>query len=174
MPFLQSCTRGFGGSPGRNHRPCSADQHARPHARVCHWPRGAARPPACHGVQQGYAIALLLSLMACNNSTLVIDGLSSTRWTTRVYVCNGVYISQSAAMALAWELPPNTFGAHYATFMGDRNFNADDRPPVRCVLSSTWRHALATSTSTNTTLTNTMHHTPPHVCKQLPCTQVCG
>lgn len=31
----------------------------------------------------------------------------------------------------AWDLPPNTFGAAYARFMGSRNFSPDDRPPVR-------------------------------------------
>ncbi|KAF5449503.1 hypothetical protein F2P56_029943 [Juglans regia] len=31
----------------------------------------------------------------------------------------------------AWELPPNTFGAAYANFMGSRNFSPDERPPVR-------------------------------------------
>ena len=31
----------------------------------------------------------------------------------------------------AWDLPPNTFGAAYASFMGSRNFSPDDRPPVR-------------------------------------------
>ncbi|GFR45700.1 hypothetical protein Agub_g7010 [Astrephomene gubernaculifera] len=30
-------------------------------------------------------------------------------------------------------LPPDTFGAAYARFMGDRRFLADDRPPVRFV-----------------------------------------
>ncbi|KAA8521169.1 hypothetical protein F0562_011826 [Nyssa sinensis] len=31
----------------------------------------------------------------------------------------------------AWDLPANTFGGAYATFMGSRNFFPDDRPPVR-------------------------------------------
>jgi ubiquinone biosynthesis protein COQ4 len=34
-------------------------------------------------------------------------------------------------MARAWDMPPNTFGAAYAKFMGNRNFSPDDRPPVR-------------------------------------------
>ncbi|XP_031505574.1 ubiquinone biosynthesis protein COQ4 homolog, mitochondrial [Nymphaea colorata] len=34
-------------------------------------------------------------------------------------------------VAHAWDLPPNTFGAAYANFMGKRNFSPDDRPPVR-------------------------------------------
>lgn len=37
----------------------------------------------------------------------------------------------SKSMARTWEMPPNTFGGAYAKFMGDRNFSADDRPPVR-------------------------------------------
>ncbi|EFJ16291.1 hypothetical protein SELMODRAFT_271567 [Selaginella moellendorffii] len=37
----------------------------------------------------------------------------------------------SSAMSRAWDLPPNTFGAAYAQFMGSRNFSPDDRPPVR-------------------------------------------
>ncbi|KAG6557578.1 hypothetical protein Mapa_000854 [Marchantia paleacea] len=39
----------------------------------------------------------------------------------------------SAAMGPAWDMPPNTFGAAYAKFMGDRNFSPDDRPPVRFI-----------------------------------------
>ena len=35
-------------------------------------------------------------------------------------------------MARCWGMPSHTFGAAYARFMGDRNFQADDRPPVRC------------------------------------------
>ena len=38
---------------------------------------------------------------------------------------------QDAAVARCWELPPGTFGAAYAGFMGSRGFHADDRPPVR-------------------------------------------
>ncbi|KAG9140604.1 hypothetical protein Leryth_022492 [Lithospermum erythrorhizon] len=30
-----------------------------------------------------------------------------------------------------WDLPPNTFGGAYASFMRSRNFSADDRTPVR-------------------------------------------
>ena len=30
-------------------------------------------------------------------------------------------------MGRAWDLPPSTFGGAYAKFMGDRNFQADDR-----------------------------------------------
>ncbi|XP_061991327.1 ubiquinone biosynthesis protein COQ4 homolog, mitochondrial isoform X3 [Rosa rugosa] len=37
----------------------------------------------------------------------------------------------SANVGHAWDLPPNTFGAAYAKFMGSRNFSPDDRPPVR-------------------------------------------
>ncbi|GER31867.1 ubiquinone biosynthesis protein COQ4 homolog [Striga asiatica] len=37
----------------------------------------------------------------------------------------------SASVGHAWDLPPNTFGAAYANFMGSRNFSPDDRPPVR-------------------------------------------
>ncbi|KAL4195610.1 hypothetical protein AMTRI_Chr05g74160 [Amborella trichopoda] len=37
----------------------------------------------------------------------------------------------SSAVSHAWELPPHTFGAAYAQFMGSRNFSPDDRPPVR-------------------------------------------
>ncbi|XP_050237785.1 ubiquinone biosynthesis protein COQ4 homolog, mitochondrial-like [Mercurialis annua] len=37
----------------------------------------------------------------------------------------------SANVGHAWDLPPNTFGAAYARFMGSRNFSPDDRPPVR-------------------------------------------
>ncbi|KAG9137078.1 hypothetical protein Leryth_024505 [Lithospermum erythrorhizon] len=37
----------------------------------------------------------------------------------------------SSAVGHAWDLPPNTFGAAYARFMGSRNFSPDDRPPVR-------------------------------------------
>ncbi|GBF95722.1 hypothetical protein Rsub_08704 [Raphidocelis subcapitata] len=38
-----------------------------------------------------------------------------------------------AAVARCWDLPPGTFGAAYAGFMGARGFAADDRPPVRFV-----------------------------------------
>ncbi|KAI8475649.1 MAG: ubiquinone biosynthesis protein [Monoraphidium minutum] len=38
-----------------------------------------------------------------------------------------------ASVARCWEMPPGTFGAAYAGFMGDRSFHADDRPPVRFV-----------------------------------------
>ncbi|KAJ4959831.1 hypothetical protein NE237_019741 [Protea cynaroides] len=37
----------------------------------------------------------------------------------------------SAEVGHAWDLPANTFGAAYASFMGSRNFSPDDRPPVR-------------------------------------------
>ncbi|XP_075658183.1 ubiquinone biosynthesis protein COQ4 homolog, mitochondrial [Castanea sativa] len=37
----------------------------------------------------------------------------------------------STKVGHAWDLPPNTFGAAYANFMGSRNFSPDDRPPVR-------------------------------------------
>ncbi|XP_043687163.1 ubiquinone biosynthesis protein COQ4 homolog, mitochondrial-like [Telopea speciosissima] len=37
----------------------------------------------------------------------------------------------SAKVGHAWDLPANTFGAAYASFMGSRNFSPDDRPPVR-------------------------------------------
>lgn len=37
----------------------------------------------------------------------------------------------STEVGHAWDLPPNTFGAAYARFMGSRNFSPDDRPPVR-------------------------------------------
>jgi len=39
----------------------------------------------------------------------------------------------NAAVAHCWDLPPSTFGGAYASFMGARNFQADDRPPVRFV-----------------------------------------
>ena len=38
---------------------------------------------------------------------------------------------QNASVAHAWDMPPGTFGHAYALFMGSRNFQADDRPPVR-------------------------------------------
>lgn len=41
----------------------------------------------------------------------------------------------SSAVSHAWDLPPNTFGAAYAKFMGSRNFSPDDRPPVRFIES---------------------------------------
>ena len=34
---------------------------------------------------------------------------------------------QNASVEHTWALPPNTFGGAYARFMGDRNFQADDR-----------------------------------------------
>ena len=34
---------------------------------------------------------------------------------------------QNATTAHAWELAPTTFGGAYAKFMGDRNFQADER-----------------------------------------------
>jgi len=37
------------------------------------------------------------------------------------------------SVAHCWDLPPHTFGAAYARFMGDRNFTAGERPPVRFV-----------------------------------------
>ncbi|XP_024173567.1 ubiquinone biosynthesis protein COQ4 homolog, mitochondrial [Rosa chinensis] len=37
----------------------------------------------------------------------------------------------SANVGHAWDLPPNTFGAAYAKFMGSRNFSPDNPPPVR-------------------------------------------
>ncbi|KAG1664273.1 hypothetical protein FOA52_009775 [Chlamydomonas sp. UWO 241] len=39
----------------------------------------------------------------------------------------------NASVAHCWDLPPSTFGGAYAEFMGNRNFQADDRPPVRFV-----------------------------------------
>ncbi|DBA81666.1 hypothetical protein WJX77_006826 [Trebouxia sp. C0004] len=39
----------------------------------------------------------------------------------------------SEAVAHAWDLPEGTFGHAYAKFMGDRNFTAGDRPPVRFI-----------------------------------------
>lgn len=39
----------------------------------------------------------------------------------------------NASVAHCWDLPSSTFGGAYAKFMGDRNFEADDRPPVRFV-----------------------------------------
>ena len=38
---------------------------------------------------------------------------------------------QNASVAPCWDLPETTFGGAYARFMGDRNFEADERPPVR-------------------------------------------
>ena len=38
---------------------------------------------------------------------------------------------QNASVAHAWDMPTGTFGHAYAQFMGSRNFQADDRPPVR-------------------------------------------
>ena len=40
---------------------------------------------------------------------------------------------QNEAVAHAWDLPEGTFGHAYAKFMGDRNFTAGDRPPVRFI-----------------------------------------
>lgn len=37
------------------------------------------------------------------------------------------------SVAHAWDLPPGTFGAAYASFMGDRGFQADERPAVRFI-----------------------------------------
>lgn len=37
------------------------------------------------------------------------------------------------AVAHAWDMPEGTFGHAYAKFMGDRNFTAGDRPPVRFI-----------------------------------------
>eukprot|EP00850_Spirogloea_muscicola_P023088 SM000328S12458 [mRNA] locus=s328:97872:99740:+ [translate_table: standard] len=37
------------------------------------------------------------------------------------------------SVAHAWDMPTCTFGAAYASFMGSRNFQADERPPVRFV-----------------------------------------
>mmetsp|Transcript_8693 Transcript_8693/g.15023 ORF Transcript_8693/g.15023 Transcript_8693/m.15023 type:complete len:240 (+) Transcript_8693:75-794(+) len=37
------------------------------------------------------------------------------------------------SVAACWDMPPHTFGAAYARFMGARGFHADDRPPVRFV-----------------------------------------
>lgn len=45
--------------------------------------------------------------------------------------CRCAVHTQNASVAHAWDMPPNTFGAAYAKFMGDRNFQADERPPVR-------------------------------------------
>eukprot|EP00798_Chlamydomonas_sp_ICE-L_P024454 gene24453-10054_t len=39
----------------------------------------------------------------------------------------------SQAVAPCLDMPEGSFGAAYARFMGDRNFSADDRPPVRFV-----------------------------------------
>lgn len=39
----------------------------------------------------------------------------------------------NASVAHAWDLPEGTFGAAYAQFMGSRNFQADERPPVRFI-----------------------------------------
>ncbi|MEW5299006.1 MAG: hypothetical protein WDW38_004919 [Sanguina aurantia] len=39
----------------------------------------------------------------------------------------------NASVASCWDMEPGTFGAAYAQFMGDRNFQADSRPPVRFV-----------------------------------------
>lgn len=36
-------------------------------------------------------------------------------------------------VAHCWDLPPHTFGGAYASFMGDRNFRADERPIVRFI-----------------------------------------
>jgi hypothetical protein len=42
--------------------------------------------------------------------------------------------SQDELLERCRSMPPGTFGAAYAAFMGDRHFHADDRPPVRCVM----------------------------------------
>lgn len=47
----------------------------------------------------------------------------------------------SSAVSHAWDLPPNTFGAAYAKFMGSRNFSPDDRPPVRFMESDELAYA---------------------------------
>lgn len=39
----------------------------------------------------------------------------------------------NASVGHAWDLPASTFGGAYARFMGDRGFQADERPPVRFV-----------------------------------------
>ena len=44
-----------------------------------------------------------------------------------------VALLQNAAVVHAWDLPEGTFGHAYAKFMGDRNFTAGDRPPVRFI-----------------------------------------
>ena len=44
-----------------------------------------------------------------------------------------VALLQNEAVAHAWDLPEGTFGHAYAKFMGDRNFTAGDRPPVRFI-----------------------------------------
>ena len=45
----------------------------------------------------------------------------------------GVALLQNEAVAHAWDMPEGTFGQAYAKFMGDRNFSAGDRPPVRFI-----------------------------------------
>ena len=40
---------------------------------------------------------------------------------------------QNEAVAHAWDMAEGTFGHAYARFMGDRNFLAGDRPPVRFI-----------------------------------------
>lgn len=40
---------------------------------------------------------------------------------------------QNEAVAHAWDMEEGTFGHAYARFMGDRNFLAGDRPPVRFI-----------------------------------------
>ena len=44
-----------------------------------------------------------------------------------------VALLQNKAVAHAFDLPEGTFGHAYAKFMGDRNFTAGDRPPVRFI-----------------------------------------
>ncbi|OIW16799.1 hypothetical protein TanjilG_01365 [Lupinus angustifolius] len=48
----------------------------------------------------------------------------------------------SANVGHAWDLPPNTFGAVYAKFMGSRNFSPDDLPPVRFMDSDKLAYAM--------------------------------
>lgn len=42
-------------------------------------------------------------------------------------------VLQNEAVAHAWDMEEGTFGQAYARFMGDRNFLAGDRPPVRFI-----------------------------------------
>ena len=54
------------------------------------------------------------------------------------HVCRSLHHSkfallQNEAVAHAWDMPEGTFGHAYVKFMGDRNFSAGDRPPVRFI-----------------------------------------
>ena len=46
---------------------------------------------------------------------------------TQAYLTLMVHMLQNSSVEHAWALPPSTFGGAYAKFMGDRNFQADDR-----------------------------------------------